>query len=289
VQRQRLSADERRRSRDISRGLAAAAKKCKRKYRHPWSPVLKKLQQTVAYWKSWLTGIRTKKWLGPRRASILTTIDLSSPPTARPPEAVVQQEIRQAQKALRHAIKQAPALRLLFIEERADAEAAAKNQDAVKILKRIISAEASSSSFNILRRVFGKNKTSALSSIIVPGKEPETWDRIYDQNQITITLIERNQKHFGQAHGTPFTVSPLKNWLGYHGTSISADAVLRGELAPDELAQCTEGAQAILEALQHEIAPPSSVDTRITADDLRKGYKAWRETTSTSPSGQHLG
>jgi hypothetical protein len=35
--------------RDISRGMAAAAKKCKRKYRHPWSPVLKKLQQTVTY------------------------------------------------------------------------------------------------------------------------------------------------------------------------------------------------------------------------------------------------
>jgi hypothetical protein len=62
------------------------------------------------------------------------------------------------------------------MEERTDAEAAAKHQDAVKILKRIISAEASSSSFNILRRVFGKNKTNALSSIIVPGEEPETWD-----------------------------------------------------------------------------------------------------------------
>jgi hypothetical protein len=49
--------------RDISRGMAAADKQCKQKRRHPWSPVLKKLQQTVHYWKPWLTELRTKKWL----------------------------------------------------------------------------------------------------------------------------------------------------------------------------------------------------------------------------------
>jgi hypothetical protein len=127
------------------------------------------------------------------------------------------------------------------------------------------------------------------STSLVPGDEPDTWDRIFDQNQITETIIERNQNHFGQAHGTPFTVSPLVNWAGYHGTSESADALLRGELPPDELEQCTEGAQAVLAALQQEIAAPNSVDTRITADDLQSGFKKWRESTSTSPSGQHLG
>jgi hypothetical protein len=68
----------------------------------------------------------------------------------------------------------------------------------------------------------------------------------------------------GKTRYTVLTVPPLKNGLGYHGTSISADAGLRGELPPDELAQYTEGAQAILDALQQEIAPPNSVDTRIT-------------------------
>jgi hypothetical protein len=53
------------------------------------------------------------------------------------------------------------------MEERADADVAAQNQDAAKILKPIISAEASSRSFNILRRVFGKKKSGALSSIMM--------------------------------------------------------------------------------------------------------------------------
>jgi hypothetical protein len=32
-----------------------------------------------------------------------------------------------------------------------------------------------------------------------------------------------------------------------------------------------EGARGIIESLQQEIAPPNSVDTRITADNLRSG------------------
>jgi hypothetical protein len=35
--------------------------------------------------------------------------------------------------------------------------------------------------------------------------------------------------------------------------------------------------------LQQEIAPPNSVDTRITADNLRSGFNVWR-THATSPS-----
>jgi hypothetical protein len=47
-------------------------------------------------------------------------------------------------------------------------------------------------------------------------------------------LIERNKKHFA-AHGTPFTV-PLLSKTGYHGTSESANTILRDELPPNELA-----------------------------------------------------
>lgn len=236
-----------------------------------------------------MSEILTKKWLTSQRAGILAIIDLPSPPTECPPKAFVQTALRKAQKALRVAVKKAPDIRRTFLEDRADAEAAAHNRDSAKVLKRIVNAEASKSTFNNLRRFLSKTKSGALSSIMVPGDEPDTWERIYDQTQITATLIERNKKHFGQAHGTPFTVSPLQNWLGYHGTSQLADAVLRGEIPPDVLAQCTEGAQAIIEALQQKIAPPNSIDTRITSDDMKSGMSVWRESTSTSPSGQHLG
>jgi hypothetical protein len=112
---------------------------------------------------------------------------------------------------------------------------------------------------------------------------------VFDQQQIQDTLTTRNFDHFGQAHGTPFTVEPLASLVGWHGTSESSDAILDGTVTTDEVAQCTEATLAILKALQQKLAEPDSIAIRITVEDLRAGFKAWRETTSTSPSGRHLG
>jgi hypothetical protein len=41
--------------------------------------------------------------------------------------------------------------------------------------------------------------------------------------------------------------------------------------------------------IQQDITDPDSIPIRISTDDLRHGIKSWKETTSTSPSGRHLG
>jgi hypothetical protein len=205
---------------------------------------------TVQYWKSWLKEWRTKKMFHQLRLRLLPIIDLPSVPTTCPPTAVLQTNIRHAQKSLKKAVKQAPELRRMHLEERATAEAAANNSDASKIIQRIIRAEASSNSFKTLRRALGKRNGGSLSSIMIPGDEPDTWQHIFDPNKITELLIKRNKKHFGQAHGTPFTVEPLSNWVGWHGTSDSAAEILQGDLPPNVLAQSTEAARDI-----SEIAP----------------------------------
>jgi hypothetical protein len=76
-------------------------------------------------------------------------------------------------------------------------------------------AEASSRSFNTLRRVLGKIKTGALSSIMVPGDEPDTWDRIYDQIQSTDTMIERNQIHVVALHRLSRTPMGDQLWVNF--------------------------------------------------------------------------
>ena len=122
-----------------------------------------------------MSEILTKKWLTSQRAGILAIIDLPSPPTECPPKAFVQTALRKAQKALRVAVKKSPDIRRTILEDRADAEAAAHNRDSAKVLKGIVNAEASKSTFNNLRRFLGKTKSGALSSIMVPGDELDTW------------------------------------------------------------------------------------------------------------------
>ncbi len=41
-------------------------------------------------------------------------------------------------------------------------------------------------------------------------------------------LLTRNQQHFGQAAGTPFTVHPLNTDLGFDGQGSAAEEILYG-------------------------------------------------------------
>ena len=45
-------------------------------------------------------------------------------------------------------------------------------------------------------------------------------------------ILEQNYKSFGQANGTPFTETPLKDWLGTYGETETGQAILAGELRP---------------------------------------------------------
>jgi hypothetical protein len=65
--------------------------------------------------------------------------------------------------------------------------------------------------------------------------------------------IKRKYQHFGQAHGTPFTLDPLSNWNGWHGTSDNI-------VPPDVLVQCTEAVQDIMKSPQKDIATPDPID-----------------------------
>ena len=65
-----------------------------------------------------------------------------------------------------------------------------------------------------------------------PAEDPKTcqdWQTIDVPDEIVKHLQARNRKHFGQAHGTPFTCEPLNNDLGFCGDGPGADAILNGQ------------------------------------------------------------
>ena len=88
-------------------------------------------------------------------------------------------------------------------------------------------------------------------------------------------MIERNTKHFNQAHGTPFTKGGLFELLGWSGTGPAAEKVLAGTLDIDSL-ETTEAVKAILRGLQRR-DNFQAIDTHITNDDFMKGFKRWDE------------
>ena len=148
-------------------------------------------------------------------------------------------------------------------------------------LKGLIHRERSKRMYRKLQQAL-KPAAKQLSHIKI--YRDDQWHVIQDLSEMEESIRQRNQQHFGQAKGTPFTVSPLSELCGWHGDTTFCHAVHSNTAnLPPDLPQAT---RLILEKLQQ---PQHTVPVVITAADLIKGYRHWREDTSTSPSGRHLG
>ena len=117
----------------------------------------------------------------------------------------------------------------------------------------------------------------------LPDTEEE-WEKITVPREIERLLLHRNQHHFGQAEGTPFTKHPLQADVGYKGDGIAADMILRGNI---EYASIPTATSLLIRHLHKRTS--ATLDGQITKTDILKKLKSWKEGTTTSPSGIHLG
>jgi hypothetical protein len=100
-------------------------------------------------------------------------------------------------------------------------------------------------------------------------------------------LRERNRKHFGKAAGTPFTVPLLNKDLRFDGQGEATEDILTGEYLykghDPYVNLLLERIHLTAQVHRHPMQPT------ITEKEFTGKLKAWRETTTTSPSGLHLG
>ena len=100
-------------------------------------------------------------------------------------------------------------------------------------------------------------------------------------------LHQRNRRHFGQAYGTPFTIPPLADNLGFTSYTPEGNMILTGHYDASHL---EESVLSIIQHLQKtKIAQNNPIKPTITETSYLGKIKSWRESTSTSPSGLHLG
>jgi hypothetical protein len=124
--------------------------------------------------------------------------------------------------------------------------------------------------------------TNGLAYVIQTNAEGE-HTRIQQPNELQEVLYHRNRIHFDQANGTPFTRPPLSTLLIFNGVSEFGDRILNG----DQLTcQLSASATAILSELRR-VRPPLS--HQMTLEEMIGGISKWRESTTTSPSNNHLG
>ena len=180
-----------------------------------------------------------------------------------------------------------------------------------KIVNQTIRSEARQRLFGLLRKVVKPTEFSAIAKILIPRATESTitispdqvhqvirntspehilWDTIIDKKDIEAHLLSFNREAFRAAAESPCGHGLIHDALTFSSLSPEAADLLHGALPPEWPKD-----NALLGEFLASFQIPDSVQsmepisTELSDDDIAKGFKSWRESTSTSPSGRHLG
>jgi hypothetical protein len=107
------------------------------------------------------------------------------------------------------------------------------------------------------------------------------------RKELEAAIITRNKRHFAQAQGTPFTQPPFQHLHSDNGFNVYKDANNNNIVLPTTVSVETA---TVLEILRERADNPMTKwSPKLDFDDFISALLHWKETTSTSPSGRHLG
>ena len=116
------------------------------------------------------------------------------------------------------------------------------------------------------------------------------WETIIDRPELERHILNYNQESFRAAASSPCGHGVMHDALSFTSLSSASQQLLRGELPPEwkvDDAQLRELLASF--AIPEHVRDQPPINTTVTADGVTHCFKAWKEATSTSPSGRHLG
>jgi hypothetical protein len=117
-----------------------------------------------------------------------------------------------------------------------------------------------------------------------------SWEHVTYAGAMERHFLDYNREHFRKAAASPCGHGVIHDALTYSGLSEASDSILRGEIPPewnveDGLLRSFISSFALPENLKDK----RDIKSTIAEDDFKYGISGWQESTSTSPSGRHLG
>ncbi|OEU23095.1 hypothetical protein FRACYDRAFT_233261 [Fragilariopsis cylindrus CCMP1102] len=132
------------------------------------------------------------------------------------------------------------------------------------------------------------NCPGGLSAVLVPlpkeGIEIE-YLAITDGPTIERIILEKNIRHFRQAEFTPLASPEVIRKIGFGADTKTAQHLLDGTGDPTDITD-DEWSRFLLTSMKRN---SEELKIEITAEKMMEKYRRWKERTSTSPSGRHLG
>jgi hypothetical protein len=287
----------------VGHAFACGEAACRTPPRPPWSVKLHKASTKVRFWKTALTQRKT----GIDQTDVLNDIasivwNPDSIPTIPSNTKALINVGRAAEKALRRI------RRNVLTAHKAEAQAhqekvalriSPKDTDAEVAIRNLDRRHADNRMYRHIRASLKPTASAPLTKVELISEtdhvHPTTGKTVTLRNTLTVdtkreleaAIITRNQTYFAQATGTRWTRSPLKHIGSHNGFNVFHDDDGNDIVLPESAFLETRTVLDILRKRLDDPAPKWSPD--ISFDEFISAFLHWRESTSTSPSGRHLG
>ena len=121
-------------------------------------------------------------------------------------------------------------------------------------------------------------------------KTPNLQFKITDDPEIMEQVIaERNSHHLNQAQGTPLTIEPLISLIGTDSYTSFSQELLNGKADLDPLMLSPTMTKYVKNLKQNKEIISTTTNKFIPLHAYKQDFKKCEESTTTSPSGRHLG
>jgi hypothetical protein len=269
----------------ITKGMLEAENQCRIHHRQPWTKEVNEVMTTANILRIQLFSLRNRidcsKQIEQKQRLLLSRIVLSTEIDA------VSIALRDAQANCRKLIKE-QRTQQTSIDAEQESAFVAMNPDmgakrAAQIFKRARDTK------QMMSELPSKmNCPGGISSIMVPlpkeGIELE-YMPITDGPTIEQLILRRNIRHFRQAETTPLAQKDVITMIGWGADTIRSEKLLDGQSDPSDITD-DEWSRYLLASMKRH---SKEITITITAEKMMGKYKRWKERTSTSPSGRHLG
>lgn len=116
------------------------------------------------------------------------------------------------------------------------------------------------------------------------------WDTIIEREDIEQHLFLYNRDSFWAAAESPCGKGVIYDAITFSGLSQEATAMLSGIIPNNWYGKDNTLCEFLASfTIPTSVTDASDIPTGISEDEIRRGFKSWSESTSTSPSGRHLG
>ena len=271
--------------REITAVMLEAEEQCRIHHREPWTPEVNEVMTTANILRIHLSSLKN---------NLDCSNQIQQKQLLLKKQIQLPEDIAEATKALSIAQKKR---RKLIRDNRTKTTTIGEEQEAAFVaMNPEMDAKRAAQIFQRARDTkqmmselpSKMNCPGGISAILVPlpkeGIELE-YLAITDGPTIERLILQRNIRHFRQAEFTPLATPEVIRMIGFGADTKRAAQILDGTNDPTDITD-DEWSRFLLTSMKRS---SNELKIEITAEKMMNKYKRWKERTSTSPSGRHLG